>query len=78
MLYIPQKNSKNTIQRNLQKSDDVYTTSSSNKKEENFKLALMSRDEKIAYIVKQMEDIEANAPSMVEYCEPPTNDNFLQ
>ena len=48
------------------------------KKEENFKLALMSRDEKIAYIVKQMEDIEANAPSMVEYCEPPTNSDFLQ
>ena len=43
------------------------------KREENFRLALMDKEERIAYIVAQMEQIESNFPEIVEYCEPADN-----
>ena len=38
------------------------------KKHENSKMALMSREEKVSYIVSQLTAIEKYLPNMVVYC----------
>ena len=52
---------------------DIFEWLKRIKKEENFKLALMSREDRIAYIVEQMEKFEGQFPNMIEYIEEPTN-----
>lgn len=48
---------------------DIFKTLNKIKKMENFNFALMSREEKVAYIVYQMELAEKQVPDMVEHVE---------
>lgn len=46
------------------------------RKIQNFDLALMSREEKIDYIVSEMNWIEENIPEVVEYIEDEFDDDY--
>lgn len=54
---------------------DIFEYLRKVKKVTNFNFSLMSREERIAYIIAEMEKIEEKNPEMVQYIEEQTEDN---
>lgn len=64
--------------KNWSENSNIFDVLKDIKRKENYKMFTMSREEKIQYLVAQMEEIERYIPEMVTHIEDENTDPFTR